>query len=197
MAGGDLTTLIEASRAGDAQARDQLFSLVYEDLRQIARRQLYVGRPGDTMQATALANEAYLEISRRFPSAPLNVSEGRATFFRTVALAMRTLLRDEWLRKKTQKRGGGKLPVSLGALDLPAPPSDGSQDRADFLAVDDAMSELEHYNPRWYEVVMYRHFAGRSIEQTAELMGVGTTTVKKYQKLGEAWLRRRLGVAGR
>ncbi|MEC9374440.1 MAG: ECF-type sigma factor, partial [Planctomycetota bacterium] len=90
----NVTTLIVAARHGDREAKDALFNLVYEELRAIAHRTPLVGRDGETMQPTVLANEAYLQFVRRIPPPPENEPDSRAAFFRTVALAMRTILRD-------------------------------------------------------------------------------------------------------
>ncbi len=186
----ELTSLIAACRVGDVDAKARLFEAVYEDLRQIAHRAYRVGSHGSTMQATVLANEAFVLLDRSFPEPPEEVLESRATFFRTVALAMRTLLRDYWRAKRAAKRVGD---LEAGVLPTDVAGPDEELDRADFLALDEALGELESYNLRWYEVVMQRYFAGRSIEETAELLEMGQTTVKSDWALARAWLRRRLG----
>jgi len=184
-----VTTLVVAARHGDQSAKDNLFALVYDELRDIAHRSPMVPREGATLQATALANEAYLQFVRRIPPPPEDEPDSRATFFRTVALAMRTILRDYYHKKmKAQKRGGEEKPIALGDFD-PAARSN-SFDGVDFLTLDDALTGLERYNARWFDVVMHKYFAGRSNEETAELMGVGVTTVKKDWKLAKAWLQR-------
>jgi RNA polymerase sigma factor (TIGR02999 family) len=189
----NLTLLISQSRTGSEDARQRLFTLVYDELLQIARRSRYVGRAGDTMQPTALAHEAYLLFGKRFPVPPRDEPENRVTFFRTVAQAMRTILRDYWRKKRSAKRGGGAPRVSLGTPGAPEPGSDSGLDAVDFLALDEALSRLERYNQRWFDVVMHRYFAGQSIEETAAQMGCGITTVKDDWRLARGWLHRELG----
>ena len=189
----NLTMLIVASRAGDTTARERLFELVYEELRQIARRSRFAGADGDTLQPTALANEAYLLFHDRFPCAPCDDRENRETFFRTVALAMRTILRDYWRKKNAAKRGGGAQPFRFDRGDPPDPSCDNEFKSIDFLQLDEAIDRLRLYNERWHDVVMHRYFAGRTIEETAGLMGIGTTAVKTEWRLARAWLRRELG----
>jgi len=189
----EITVLIDASRDGDAEARDRLFSVVYDELRQIARRSRYVGREGQTMQPTALANEAYIFFEKHFPVPPKDQRESRETFFRTVALAMRTILRDYWRSKHAAKRGGDEQPVALGDHD----PADEQPDEfggVDFLDLDEALHKLEGRNGRWFSVVMHRYFGGRTIAETAELMGIAPATVKSDWQLARAWLRLKLGL---
>jgi len=183
----DITALIEAGRR-DPAARERLFERVYGELHRIARRARHAGRDGDTMQPTVLVNEAFLLFERNFPLPPKDQTESRETFYRTVAQAMRLILRDTWRQKQAAKRGGSRNVVALGDHD----PGEQAQslDGADFLALDAALNGLEAYNRRWFDVVMHRFFAGRSLEETAELLGVGLTTVKGDWKLARAWLRR-------
>src|SRR5438874_5001395 len=108
-----LTHLIQASRAGDQRAQDQLFTVVYEELRRIARRSRYVGAQGQTLQATALVNEAYIELSRRLALARTTSASTREAFYVTVGRAMRTILRDHWRSRNAEKRGGGARAAAL------------------------------------------------------------------------------------
>ncbi|MHC4908589.1 MAG: ECF-type sigma factor [Planctomycetota bacterium] len=185
----DLTQLISEARKGDEDARDRLFAMVYDELRALARSQRHVGRAGETLQPTVLANEAYLLLSRRMPGGPNDIAESRRTFFQTVALAMREVLRDHWRAARALKRGAGRAPVPLerGVPDAAAP-----LDRTDFLALDDALQRLEAHNARWYEFVMHRYFAGRPLQETAEIMGMGMTTAKSTWNFARAWLRREM-----
>lgn len=188
----EITRAIAAARDGESGAKDRLYELIYDDLKRIALRIPHVGRPGDTMQPTVLLNEAYLDLERRFPGKPQEVKENRATFYNSVALAMRTLLRDYWRSKLALKRGGDKRRADhdLDRIALDSP-SEWSGER--YLALDEALERLEKYNPRWYGVVMHRYFAGQTIEQTAELMGAAPSTVSADWKLARAWLRQALG----
>lgn len=187
-----LTTLIEAARSGDPVARDRLFAAVYDELLAIARRSRFVGRPGQTMQPTVLVNEAYLQLAKRFAVPERGDRPGREAFFAAVALAMRTILRDYWRAKTAEKRGGGAAPLALDEGDRPAPGAE-EFDSADFLALDEAMDQLSDYNQRWYRIVMHRYFAARTLEETADLLDVGLSTVKADWRLARAWLHRAIG----
>ncbi len=184
----DVTRLLQAVRDGETDARARLFEVVYAELRQVAARARFVGGHGETMQPTVLANEAYLMLARRL-SIPLhNEPTNRQEFFRAAALAMRMILRDYWRARTARKRGGGQPRPGLGDHDPAAPQAEFEQH--EFLALDASLKRLEQYNPRWYAVVLYRHFAGRSIEETADLVGVAVSTVKSDWQLARAWLRR-------
>jgi RNA polymerase sigma-70 factor, ECF subfamily len=187
----NLTELIQASSAGDRAAQDQLFTVVHNELRRIASRSRYVGAPGETFQATALVNEAYIELSRRMTLARLESASVRDAFYATVGRAMRTVLRDYWRTRIAEKRGGGDRAASLPEEDMVAAPA-GEFDAADFLSLDEAMNRLEAFNPRWFQVVMHRYFAGREIDETAELMNISKSTVKTDWQLARAWLRREI-----
>jgi RNA polymerase sigma factor (TIGR02999 family) len=189
-----LTILIDAARDGDTAARDRLFAAVYGELLAIARRSRFVGRPGQTLQPTALVNEAYLQLSRRFAVPDRGDRSGREVFFSAVALAMRSILRDHWRSTTTERRGGGARRMLLLEGDEAAADG-GASDPTDFLALDDALRRLEAYNPRWYRIVMHRYLAARTLEETAELMDLGVSTLKVEWQLARAWLRRALGGA--
>ncbi|MCA9304960.1 MAG: sigma-70 family RNA polymerase sigma factor [Phycisphaerales bacterium] len=182
--------MIGDARGGDPAARERLYERIYSELRGIAQRTPRAGRAGDTLQPTVIVNELFVEFERRFPPPPRDIPESRATFFRTVALAMRTICRDYWRSQVAQKRGGGQKPARInehldgGADELMTP--------SGFLDLDAALSRLESFNPRWFEVVMHRYFAGRSIAQTAELLNMAESTVSADWQLARAWLRKEL-----
>ena len=186
----NLTLLLRAVRDGDAAARDRLFALTYEDLRRIAASVRFVGRSGDTFQATALVNEAFLHFCRGIKD---NDSAGRAEFFRAVAMAMRTILRDHWRYKNRQRRSPGPA-RAVDANDVADPDTVG--DDLDLEALDQVMDRLEKYNRRWYDVVMARFYAARTIEETADALGLSITTVKSDWQLARGWLRRELTRSG-
>lgn len=190
----ELTRLIESSRDGNRAAQDRLFALVYEELRGIARRSRFVGREGETFQPTALANEVYIELTRRMGLARPESAPVREVFFTTVGRAMRTILRDYWRSRNAAKRGGSAQAASLAEVDEVAAPA-GEFDTTEFIALDEALNRLEEFNPRWFHVVMHRYFAGREIEETAELMNIAPTTVKSDWQLARAWLRREMAGA--
>lgn len=187
----DLTQLIGDARGGDPSARERLYDRVYDELRSIARRTPRVGRPGQTLQPTVIVSELFVEFERRFPPPPRDIPESRATFFRTVALAMRTICRDYWRAQHAQKRGGGAAPAPLDER-LDAAPRDELMTDSGFLDLDEALTRLEHFNKRWYEVVMQRYFAGRTIAETATLLGMAESTVSADWQLARAWLRKEL-----
>lgn len=186
----DISHLLRGVVEGREGASDELFSVVYEELRRIARDSRFVGAHGDTMQATVLANEAYLTLARRFALSNDREIPDLEAFYRSVALAMRTILRDYWRSKTAAKRGGPRQPAPL--LGDVTPQQEGAFSVVDYLALDEALGELESFNPRWFAVVMHRHFAGRSVEDTASMLNIGVTTVKSDWQLARAWLRRKM-----
>ncbi|CAN5712850.1 sigma-70 family RNA polymerase sigma factor [soil metagenome] len=188
---GDLTQLIVASGAGDRGAQDQLFAIVFDELRNIARRSRFVGGAGQTLQPTALVNEAYLVLSGRLQLARPESASLRDAFYTTVARAMRTILRDHWRAQHAEKRGGGQRAAAL-TNSTPAAAAPSEFDAVDFLALDGALTRLESFNPRWFTVVMHRYFAGREIDETAELMNISRSTVKSDWQLARAWLYRQI-----
>ncbi|NOG54551.1 MAG: sigma-70 family RNA polymerase sigma factor [Planctomycetes bacterium] len=184
----DVTQLICAARSGDKDSERRLFEMVYQQLRALAAKQSK-RYSEHTLDTTALVNEAYMQMASRFPEAPTNITESRATFYRTVALAMRTILRDYWRMRNAQKRGGGVRGHDLhSGMRAPEGGDRGGFDTADYLALDEALDALERTNARWYEVVLHRYFAGRTIEETAEMMGLSASGVKKYWRFAKAWL---------
>ena len=189
-----LTRMIVDARKGDKATRDKLFTFVYEELRRIAARRRGVGKSGHTMQPTVLANEAYLFLEKRFPLPPADEPDNRATFFHTVALAMRAILKDYRRKKNAKKRGGGEIPAVLES-DVEEDRG-GDFDAVDLLALDEAMDRLEARNDRWFGVVMHRYYAGRSMPEIAGYMGLSPETVKKDWKLARAWLLRELDREG-
>lgn len=187
----DLTRMIQTARDGDDGAKHQLYERLYDEFRQIARGVYGVGRPGDTLQPTVLASEMFIDFERRFPPPPKDMPESRRTFYRSVALAMRTIVRDHARAREAEKRGGGQRPLVLEES-LIARRDLASIDGADLLALDEALESLERYNQRWAEVVMHRFYAGRSIADTASMMERAESSVSRDWALAKAWLKRRL-----
>ncbi|NOG53218.1 MAG: sigma-70 family RNA polymerase sigma factor [Planctomycetes bacterium] len=185
--------MIQLTREGDADAQQALFQAIYGELRVIAARIQRDRRTDRALQPTALAHEAYLVLERRFPPPPKTVPESRYTFYRSVAFAMRTIVRDEWRRAKSQKRGGGRPPVPLDAVSEHASEEASPQNAIDMLMLDAAMSGLEHYNPRWFDVVLHHFYGGRTFTQIADLIGVSERTVRRDWTLARGWLKRALG----
>jgi RNA polymerase sigma-70 factor, ECF subfamily len=161
----------------------EIFPLVYDVLRRMARRRLAGERTGHSFSPTDLVHEAYLKLVR------LDRIEwqGRAHFLAMAARAMRNILVDYALKRKAGKRGGGQVhgPLEETVAIAEAP--------GDLLALHEAMSRLEAIDPRQGRVVECRFFAGMSIEETAEALEVSPASVKRDWALARAWLNRELG----
>jgi RNA polymerase sigma factor (TIGR02999 family) len=180
----DITTQLQAWGAGESTARERLFPLVYDELRRIAHRQLQRERSGHTLDTTALVHEAYL----RLASPASQDWQDRSHFFATAATAMRRILVDYARRYRTEKRGATPRRVSLTDTMLVA------EERADtLLAVDEALVELARIDPRLSRVVECRFFAGLTEEETAEVLGVTSRTVRRDWTKAKGWLYRTLG----
>ena len=181
----DVTRILNAIERGDAKATDELLPLVYEELRLLAAQKLSRERPGHTLQATALVHEAYI----RLVAEEGQNWKNRSHFFRTAAEAMRRILIDNARRKKSGKRGGHRQRVSLqGAAGVCG--EDCSVD--DLLALDEALAKLADEDEMKAEVVKCRYFAGLTVEQTAEILGISPTTAKLHWAYARAWLLREM-----
>jgi RNA polymerase sigma factor (TIGR02999 family) len=173
-----------AGHAGyDREAIDALLPLVYEELRRIAHYRLRAEQTGHTLETTGLVHEAYL---RLVGSEHLEF-ESRAHFLAIAAQAMRHILIDSALSRRTQKRGGGVRPLPLDSVPIVA------EERSDeLLALDEALQRLSAINERQARVVECRYFGGMNIEDTAVALDMSTATVKRDWTLARAWLNREL-----
>lgn len=178
-----VTRLLSAARAGNRDALDRVFPLVYDELRRLAAT-VRGGRPSETLNATALVHEAYLKL---LPSTKL-AWQDRAHFFRLAARAMRQVLADAAEARATHKRGGGMVRVTLD--DSVAMSSELLPD--EILELNRALNELDALNPRQATVVECRFFAGLSLEETAEAVGVSVPSVTRDWRFARAWLSTRL-----
>ena len=185
----DVTQLLEAAAAGDTQAADRLLPLVYDELRKLAAAKMHNERPGQTLDSTALVHEAYLRLAGRGPE-PAGFAN-RAHFFAAAAEAMRRILIENARRKRRDKRGGDRQRVDLDAL---AP--DVSGPTLDVLALDEALGQLAAEDARKANLVRLRYFAGLSLEQAAECLGVSRATASREWAYARAWLYDRLGGSG-
>lgn len=186
-----VTQILEKlSHDRDPAALDELFSLVYEELRLLAQRQRRRWRGNETMNTTALIHEAYVKL---VDQKQIGVST-RAHFFALAARAMRHILSNYARAQRTQKRGDGAAQVPLDALGATLPDSLVlSPERAEVLAsLDDALVRLEQYSERQGRVVECRFYGGMSIPETAEALGISPATVKRDWALAQAWLYREL-----
>jgi RNA polymerase sigma factor (TIGR02999 family) len=183
----EITTLLAAAGAGDRGASDRLFEAVYAELRRIARRQRAAAAPSATLSTTALVHEAYLKLSGE---ARWTV-EDRRHFFALAARAMRHVLVDHVRRRGRLKRGGGALALELEAEEVAAP------DRGEeLMALDEALGRLESVEPELAQLVEWRFFAGLSVEEIAELVGVSDRTVKRRWRSARAFLYQDLASQG-
>lgn len=182
----DITRLLQAVRRGERQALDDLFPLVYEELRALARGQRSRWHGDLTMNATALVHEAYLKLVDQDAIA----SESRGHFFAVAAKAMRHILCNYARDRQRLKRGGGAEHVAM-ADGLEAPRVDLSEASADELAaLDSALQRLEQSDERQSRIVECRFFGGMSIDETAAALGLSPATVKRDWALARAWLYR-------
>jgi len=182
-----VTELLHDWRNGDRQALDELMPLVYEELRRIAHRYMRRERPGQSMQTTALVNEAYL---RLVGSAPVEWQD-RAHFFAISATVMRHLLVDRARARQYEKRGGGARQVSLDEAAAVSPAQD-----LNLLALDEVLEKLAAIDERKSRLVELRYFGGLSAEEAAALLGVSEITVKREWLKAKAWLYRELTKGG-
>jgi RNA polymerase sigma-70 factor (ECF subfamily) len=180
---GDISTLLRAWSGGDQSALDRLTPIVYDELRRLARRYMKYERPGHSMQATALVNEAYM----RLVDYQRMVWQNRAHFFAVSAQLMRRIL-VEHARRHNLKRGGGVQHVALEDVAVV-----GGGRAAALVALDDAMNALARLDPRKVRVVEMRFFGGLSVEETAEVLNVSPVTVMRDWSTAKAWLYRELG----
>ena len=178
-----LTELMSAAGQGDSDARDQLWHLIYEELKRIARRQMASERPNHTLQTTVLVHEAYLRLLGHDGHQWAN----RFHFFAAVAEAMRRICVDDARKRRRLKRGGGASPWPM--VDEP-PVFD--QDPCEVLAVNDALANLEEHASRQAAIVKLRYFCGLTGEETAEILGVSPRTVDADWRMARAWLHRAL-----
>jgi RNA polymerase sigma factor (TIGR02999 family) len=180
----EITAMLKAWSRGDGAKADELFPLLYEDLRKRAHSFLRRERPGHTLQTTALINETYLKLREQ-----RNIEwESRAHFFAICATLMRRILVDCAKTRQRAKRGGGAMHMPVEDLVLAAKPADG----VDLLALDDALNSLARLDPQQAQIVELRFFSGFSIEDTANVLGISPTTVKRDWRAAKAWLRHEL-----
>ena len=181
--GPPLTQILQAAGKGDAAAAGRLWTLVYDELRALAHARVSHQQPGQTLQTTALVNEAYLKlVGSNDPG-----WEGRGHFFGAAAQAMRQILVDQARRKARVKHGGDRQRLDLDeSAATIEPPTD------DVLALDEALRELEKIDPRKARLVMLRYFAGLTWEETAKALGVSIATAERDWRYVKVWLYDRL-----
>jgi RNA polymerase sigma factor (TIGR02999 family) len=184
----DVTRILSAIEHGDARAADQLFPLVYDELRRLAARRLAQERPGQTLQATALVNEAYLRLvgpgeDRRW--------ESRGHFFAAAAQAMRRILVENARRKRSEKHGGGRRREQV---DPEVPVAGGPPD--ELLDLHEALERFALHDPLKARLVELRFFGGLTLEQAAACLGISPSTADRAWRYARAWLHAAMPGAG-
>jgi RNA polymerase sigma factor (TIGR02999 family) len=183
----EVTRILSAIQEGDPHAAEQLLPLVYDELRKLAAQKLAQEKPGQTLQATALVHEAYLRLVDAEEAQRWN---SRGHFFAAAAEAMRRILVENARRKQSKKRGGGRVRLDLEQLAV------ATSDRHDeVLDIDAALAGLSSADPQAAELVKLRYFAGLSIPQAAEILGVSSRGADFLWAYARAWLLRSLGGA--
>ena len=165
-------------------ASNELLPLVYEELRQLAARQMALETPGQTIQATALVHESYLRLVHEGPARQW---QSRAHFFAAAARAMRQILVERARHKKAVRHGGELQRVEMGEQQTAAP---GRPE--EFLALDAALTELEGHHPEAAKLVELRYFSGLTHQEAAESLGLTRRAADRLWALARAWLYRRM-----
>lgn len=181
---GEITQLLRAWSEGEQSAFDQLVPLVYDDLHRLARRHMSGERDDNSLQATALVNEAYL----RLVDSKQATWNDRAHFFAVCAKLMRRILVDAARSRNALKRGAGLTVVELNEALVAA-----EEPAVDPVALDRALDALAAFDSRKAQVVELRLFGGLKVNETAEVLRISTDTVARDMNLATAWLRRELG----
>jgi RNA polymerase sigma factor (TIGR02999 family) len=179
----EVTELLLSWRQGDAAALDRLIPVVYDELRRVARRHLRREAPGHALQSAALVHEVYL----RLVDVDRMTLKNRTHFFAVAARLMRQILVDHARRQRADKRGGRATIVSLDGVSPVARPSS-----VDVLALDQALGALSAIDDRQCRIVELRFFAGLTIDEVSDALGVSPATVEREWALAKAWLYRRL-----
>ncbi len=180
----DVTRILSAIEQGDPHAAAQLLPLVYDELRQLAAAKLAHEQVGQTLQPTALVHVAYLRLVGAEQAQPWN---SRGHFFAAAAEAMRRILVEQARKRKRLKRGGDRQRLDLDALQLAVP-----EVADELLALDEALAELARKHPDKAELVKLRYFAGLTVAEAAQALGISTSTADRHWTYARAWLYRRI-----
>jgi RNA polymerase sigma factor (TIGR02999 family) len=175
----DLTQILSNIENGDPTASDQLLPLVYDELRRLAAARLSHERPGQTLQATALVHEAYMRLVGKDERQHWN---GRRHFFGAAAEAMRRILIDNARRRKQPRHGGDRHRLQLDEGDAVVAASE------ELLALDEALTIFEQRDPQAAELVKLRYFAGLTMQQAAESLGLSLRTAERNWTYARTWL---------
>jgi RNA polymerase sigma factor (TIGR02999 family) len=178
----DVTRILSAIEQGDPQAAEQLLPLVYDELRKLAAQKLSQELPGQTLQATALVHEAYL---RLVDVDKVQSWDSRGHFFAAAAEAMRRILIENARAKQRLKRGGDRKRLNLEDIDLAAT---AAAQPDELLVLDELIVKLGSEDPDAAQIVKLRYFAGLSIEEAAQLMGISRSSAYEHWAYARAWL---------
>ena len=176
----DVTRILSQIESGDPAAAEQLLPLVYDELRNLASARLALEKPGQTLQATALVHEAYLRLVDSSGSVNWN---SRGHFFGAAAEAMRRILIDHARRKGRIRHGGGRTRLNLDEFEIA-----GEAGPDNLLDLDAALTRLSIEEAEAVEVVKLRYFAGLTIEQCAQALGISVRTANRHWAFAKAWL---------
>jgi len=184
---GEITRLLHAFNDGDRDAAERLMTIIYDELRRIAGYYMRQECPDHTLQPTALVNEVYI---RLFGDNPIEY-QNHGHFFAVAAQQMRRILVDHARHHQADRRGGQRTKISLdeifeAVLELP------QQNDADLVALDDALSDLDKFEPRMRQVVELRFFGGLTIIETAKVLGISKNTVTRDWDYAKVWLYKQL-----
>lgn len=181
-----ITAMLRAWGSGNEQASDDLIRAVYSELRKRARYQLRGERAGHTLESSALINEAYMRlIDQRSVK-----WQSREQFFALAARLMRRILVDHAKTRHRQKRGGKDETIALEEIVVGVPASGG--DQIDVIALDEALNRLATIDPAQVQIVELRYFSGLTVEETAGVLNISPTTVKREWAVARAWLKHEL-----
>jgi RNA polymerase sigma factor (TIGR02999 family) len=182
----EVTRILSAIDGGDPAAARDLLPLVYEELRKLATQRIAHEKPGQTLEATALVHEAYLRLVDVDEAQQWN---GRGHFFAAAAEAMRRILIEQARRRGSEKRGGGMHRIDLDSAGAAA--AFVHQDFAaadDLLAIDDALTQFEALDPAKARLVKLRYFAGLSLQDAADALGISVASAKRHWVYARSWL---------
>jgi len=176
----DVTCILCAIEKGDPQAAEQLLPLVYDELRKLAAQKLVQEKPGQTLQATALVHDAYIRLVDNEKAQHWN---SRGHFFAAAAEAMRRILVEQARKKKSRKHGGGLERLPLDDVEIGAP-----EPAVDLLAVNDALEKFERLDKAGADLVKLRYYAGLTLPQAADALGISSSTADRQWTYARAWL---------
>ena len=176
----DVTRILSQIESGDSSAAEQLLPLVYDELRKLAAVRLAQEKPGQTLQATALVHDAYIRLVDVEKAQHWN---SRGHFFSAAAEAMRRVLVEKARKKHALIRGGDRKKLDLNLVEPTGP-----RVSEDVIALNDALEKLEKKDQVKAELIKLRYFAGLTVEQSAEIVGISPATAHRYWNYARAWL---------